>query len=167
MIMHLSRAHNTQRQQAAVKHFIFPVIFVVSVRQVARQVKEVRRSEGEEEKETFISSTLPPCNKKKTQLRIGTIFVIICTQRRSANVVFPRSTVCHRCLCEAPHPLLFLLLKGRTALSSTSTNFAPLLQLQVSNTEADMEHEQGCRKASKCSMSGTNPSILVLQQGSK
>lgn len=124
------------------KRFIFPVIFVIlSVHQVARQVKDDnRRSEGDtgKKKEAFVSSTFPLRNKKQPQPRICTIFAIICTQRRRANVVFPRSTVCRRWVCEAPHPLLFLLLKGRTGLSSTGSNLTQLLQLQVNKSKADM-----------------------------
>lgn len=52
VMMHLSRAHNTRRRLDAVKPFVFPVIFVVSVRQVVRHIEDLW-SEGNAGKQGF------------------------------------------------------------------------------------------------------------------
>lgn len=52
VMMHLSQAHDTRRRLDAVKCFVFPVIFVVSVHQVARHVED-QGSEGDAGKQGF------------------------------------------------------------------------------------------------------------------
>lgn len=72
-MMHLSR--DTRRRLDAAKRLVFPVIFVVSVHQVAQRIED----QASEDDDVF--RTLPLPVKGKAQLTICTIFVNICAQK--------------------------------------------------------------------------------------
>lgn len=110
-MMHLSQAHDTQRQLDAVKCFVVPVIFVVSVHRVERHVEDQGR-EGGAGKQGFCFQHSSLYQEKPDSQSAQDLVSFV--HKRSANIVSPRS-VCCRYSCKAPYPL-FLLLKGRTGL---------------------------------------------------